>query len=90
MLGAIMANCITLAMASNKPGFEESDMGKSLKLSNYVFVGLFALEAICKIIALGFLFAEHTYLRSGQYEWTQQCCRMDGSIETGCKTLGLR
>ena len=43
-----------------------SGLGKSLKLSNYVFIGLFAFEASCKIIALGFLFAEHTYLRSGE------------------------
>ena len=66
MLLTILANCVTLAMASNKPGFDESRMGMSLKLSNFVFVALFALEAICKIIAQGFLFAEHTYLRSGE------------------------
>ena len=65
MLSCILANCVTLAMASNKPGFEQSSLGKSLKLSNYVFVGLFGFEATCKIIALGFLFARHTYLRSG-------------------------
>ena len=66
MLTVILANCITLAMDSNRPGFAESTMGIALSRSNYVFIGLFMLEAACKIIGLGFVFAEHTYLRSGE------------------------
>ena len=66
MLTAILANCITLAMDSNKPGFAESTMGIALSRSNYVFIGLFMLEAAFKIIALGFVFAEYTYLRNGE------------------------
>ena len=66
MLTVILANCITLAMDSNRPGFAESTTGIALSRSNYVFIGLFMLEAACKIIGLGFVFAEHTYLRSGE------------------------
>ena len=66
MLTVILANCVTLAMGSNKPGFDESTTGQALAMSNYVFVALFIFEAACKIIALGFVFAEHTYLRSGE------------------------
>ena len=65
MLTVILANCVTLALDSNQPGFGESSMGMALTRANYVFIGVFIFEAACKIIALGFLFAEHTYLRSG-------------------------
>ena len=66
MLTVILANCITLAMQSNAPGFADSPMGQALRLSDLVFIALFTWEAACKIIALGFLFAQHTYLRSGE------------------------
>jgi hypothetical protein len=65
MLVFIVANCITLAMGSNKPGFDESNMGQGLRVANYIFIGAFALEMCCKIIALGFAFGPHTYLRYG-------------------------
>ena len=67
MLIVILANCVTLAMDSNRPGFPDSTMGMALTKANYVFIGIFMFEAACKIIALGFLFAEHTYLRSGRF-----------------------
>ena len=68
MLTVILANCVTLAMQSNKPGFEDSSLGQSLKQSNYVFIAIFMFEAMCKIIALGFVLAEYTYLRNGEGE----------------------
>lgn len=71
---AIFANCVTLAMASSKPGFEESSLGQSLTIANYVFVALFALEALIKIIALGFMFSPHTYLRNGALA---ECCSIE-------------
>ena len=79
MLAAILANCVTLAMSSNKPGFDESSLGRSLKLSNYVFIAIFMFEAMCKIIALGLLFAEHTYLRSGKQYVKNICMLMQES-----------
>lgn len=65
MLSTILANCITLAMSSSAPGFEETPVGKALQVSNLVFIGIFTSEAVCKIIALGFLWAPYTYLRDG-------------------------
>ncbi|GAX83897.1 hypothetical protein CEUSTIGMA_g11321.t1, partial [Chlamydomonas eustigma] len=65
MLLVIVANCVTLAMASNKPGFDQSTWGMALARSNYVFIGIFMAEAAIKITALGFVFEEYTYLRNG-------------------------
>ena len=78
MLAAILANCITLGMDSNRPGFADSDLGQSLAISNVVFVGIFIFEAACKIIALGFVFAQHTYLRSGECA----ICLLHGCMES--------
>ncbi len=75
-LAAILANCVTLAMASNKPGFDESALGLSLAKSNLVFVALFITEAFCKITGLGFVLAQHTYLRDGEREILQDCTSM--------------
>jgi hypothetical protein len=66
MLLVIVANCVTLAMASNKPGFDQSVWGLALARSNYVFIGIFMTEAAIKITALGFVFEEYTYLRNGE------------------------
>ena len=66
MLTVILANCVTLTMQSNKPGFDESALGRALALSDVVFISMFIFEAACKIIALGFVLDEHTYLRSGE------------------------
>jgi hypothetical protein len=65
MLAVILANCVTLAMASNEPGFDETSTGQALRKSNVVFVAIFIFEAFCKITALGFILAPYTYLRNG-------------------------
>ncbi len=66
MLLTICANSVTLAMSPyNKPGFAQSDLGIAMQRANYVFISMFAAEALCKIIALGFVFAQYTYLRDG-------------------------
>lgn len=65
---AILANCVVLALDTPKPGQEDSQLGNSLRLANYVFIALFTLEAVLKIIALGFLLAPYTYLRDGELQ----------------------
>eukprot|EP00798_Chlamydomonas_sp_ICE-L_P011748 gene11748-34474_t len=65
MLGAILANCVTPAMGSNRPGFSESTTGQALIMSNYVFVAVFTIEFITKVMAYGFLLEPKTYLRNG-------------------------
>jgi hypothetical protein len=66
MLLVIVANCVTLAMQSSRPGFQETALGQSLLYSDYFFIAAFALEMIIKIVALGFVTREHSYLRSGE------------------------
>lgn len=86
MLTVILANCISLAMQSNAPGFQASPMGQSLRLADIVFISLFTWEAVCKIIALGFLFDRYTYLRSGEHPcgatWEEDACE-EGSCRLG-------
>jgi hypothetical protein len=61
----IVANCIALAMGTNRPGLDSTSTGMALKYINYGFIGVFTLEAIIKIIALGFILSPGTYLRDG-------------------------
>lgn len=65
MLLVIVANCVTLAMQSSRPGFNETTLGQSLVYADYFFIAAFALEMVIKVIALGFVTQEHSYLRSG-------------------------
>ncbi len=65
MLTVILANCVTLAMYSNKPGFPESAVGIATQQANVCFIAIFLAEAACKILALGFVLEKHMYLRDG-------------------------
>ncbi|KAF5831584.1 Ion transport protein-domain-containing protein [Dunaliella salina] len=65
VLMAIAANCVTLALDSNAPGFRESTMGRRLQLADYVFTGFFSVEMVLKVVAMGLVAAPNTYLRSG-------------------------
>ncbi|XP_030839908.1 voltage-dependent T-type calcium channel subunit alpha-1I isoform X5 [Strongylocentrotus purpuratus] len=68
----IFLNCITLAM--ERPAIEEDSLErKFLTMSNYIFMGIFTLEMLVKVLAKGFLFGTHAYLHSG---WNV----MDGSL----------
>ena len=65
MLCIILANCITLCMDSNAPGFEETKLYSNLQILNYIFIAAFTIEMVIKVIALGFVVGQHTYLRNG-------------------------
>ncbi len=65
ILLTVLANCVTLSLDSNRPGFDTTSLGQGLKLSNYCFIAIFAAEALFKIIALGFILEPNTYLRDG-------------------------
>ncbi|XP_041474173.1 voltage-dependent T-type calcium channel subunit alpha-1I-like isoform X5 [Lytechinus variegatus] len=68
----IFLNCITLAM--ERPAIEpDSVERKFLTISNYIFMAIFSLEMLVKVLAKGFLFGTHAYLHSG---WNV----MDGSL----------
>lgn len=66
MLAVILCNCVALAMETNAPGFNESMLGRQLVTANYFFIAIFTIEMIIKVIALGFIMGEHTYLRNGK------------------------
>mmetsp|Transcript_9389 Transcript_9389/g.23891 ORF Transcript_9389/g.23891 Transcript_9389/m.23891 type:complete len:677 (+) Transcript_9389:82-2112(+) len=62
---AILANCVTLALDSKVPGYQDTKKAQQLRYADYVFTGFFTVEALLKIGAWGFLLAPDTYLRSG-------------------------
>jgi len=66
MLIVIIANCVTLAVWSNRPGFEESSMGIAIQRANIFFIAAFTFEAALKIIALDFIWDQYSYLRNGE------------------------
>eukprot|EP00882_Tetradesmus_deserticola_P033243 GHRQ01037955.1.p1 GENE.GHRQ01037955.1~~GHRQ01037955.1.p1 ORF type:complete len:199 (+),score=41.96 GHRQ01037955.1:742-1338(+) len=66
ILAAIIANCVTLGMYSHQPGFKESPMGQFLQVTEYCFLGVFSVEMLLKVLAMGLVLAPGTYLRSGE------------------------
>ncbi|XP_062382277.1 voltage-dependent T-type calcium channel subunit alpha-1G [Sardina pilchardus] len=59
----IFINCITIAM--ERPRIDPSSAERIfLKMSNYIFTGIFVAEMALKVVALGWCFGEKTYLKS--------------------------
>ncbi|PNH08113.1 Sodium channel protein type 4 subunit alpha [Tetrabaena socialis] len=52
-------------MSSNRLGFVDTPLGGSLEKLEYVWVAIFAMEALLKIVAMGFLLHPGAYLRDG-------------------------
>ena len=59
----ILANCIVLCI-DNQFVNPDSKRAKAIKYLNYIFNILFIIEAIMKIISLGFIFTKNAYLRN--------------------------
>ena len=59
----ILANCIVLCI-DNQFVNPDSKRAKAIKYLNYIFNILFIIEAIMKIISLGFIFTKKAYLRN--------------------------
>ncbi len=66
ILASIAANCITLAMGSNRPGFEVTELAQRLKPLEYLFLGIFTMEMLVKWLALGVIGSPGTYFRNGE------------------------
>ena len=62
----ILANSLALAISSNKPGFDSTNLGKGLAKADVYFLGVFALEMMLKWVALGVVLAPGTYFRNGE------------------------
>lgn len=67
MLAVILCNCIALALDSNRPGFNQTSLYRSLQTANLFFLAAFTLEMILKTIAHGLLLGPNTYLRDGAW-----------------------
>ncbi|CAG9459996.1 unnamed protein product [Pedinophyceae sp. YPF-701] len=59
----ILTNSIFLAMTSQEPDFERTDVGKVVNIAEYIFTSGFAVEMVIKIIAMSFVVEEGSYLR---------------------------
>jgi hypothetical protein len=68
ILALILANCVTLAMWSRQPGFDETELGVALSYTDYVFAAIFSLELLLKVVAMGLVWKPGTYLRNGGYQ----------------------
>ena len=63
ILFVILVNCILLALDRKSPSFENSQTFKVIDTAEYVFIVIFTIEMIFKVIAFGFVVGEGTYLR---------------------------
>ncbi|VDK72314.1 unnamed protein product [Dibothriocephalus latus] len=64
VLLTITANCVVLAMERHFPMNDKSRLTEALEQSEKYFLGIFCVEALLKITALGFVLNEGAYLRS--------------------------
>ncbi|XP_068275589.1 voltage-dependent L-type calcium channel subunit alpha-1S isoform X2 [Nyctibius grandis] len=65
ILLTIFANCVALAIYLPMPEDDTNVANSSLEKMEYAFLIFFAIEAMLKIIAYGFLFHTDAYLRNG-------------------------
>ncbi|XP_030329479.1 voltage-dependent L-type calcium channel subunit alpha-1S [Strigops habroptila] len=65
ILLTIFANCVALAIYLPMPEDDTNIANSSLEKIEYAFLIFFAIEAMLKIIAYGFLFHTDAYLRNG-------------------------
>lgn len=65
ILFTIFANCVALAVYTPYPESDSNDVNLALEGIEYVFVVIFTMEAILKIIAYGFVLHSGAYLRNG-------------------------
>lgn len=65
ILITIFANCAALAAYEPLPEKDSSEINDNLEVAEYVFLAVFTMEAVLKIIAYGFLFHPGAYLRNG-------------------------
>ncbi|KAJ8301678.1 hypothetical protein KUTeg_020665 [Tegillarca granosa] len=65
ILLTIFANCIALAVFVPYPELDSNEVNLALEHVEYIFLVIFTLEAIMKIIAYGFVLHSGAYLRNG-------------------------
>ncbi|XP_067130024.1 voltage-dependent calcium channel type A subunit alpha-1-like isoform X9 [Centruroides vittatus] len=64
VLLTIIANCIVLALEEHLPRGDRTPLAQKLEKTEPYFLGIFCVEALLKILALGFLLHKGSYLRN--------------------------
>ena len=64
VLLTIIANCIVLALEEHLPEFDKTPLAVQLEATEVYFLGIFCVEALLKIVALGFCLHRGSYLRN--------------------------
>ncbi|XP_027058824.1 voltage-dependent N-type calcium channel subunit alpha-1B-like [Pocillopora damicornis] len=65
ILLTIFVNCILLAANTPLPKEDKSDLDRKLEQAEIYLLAIFCLEALLKVIALGFILHTDSYLRNG-------------------------
>lgn len=60
----IMSNCVVMSMDSRIAGNDKTILSLQLEELEPVFMGIFTVEMCTKIIAMGFILHENSYLRN--------------------------
>ncbi|XP_036367714.1 voltage-dependent calcium channel type A subunit alpha-1 isoform X2 [Octopus sinensis] len=64
VLLTIIANCIVLALEEHLPNNDKTPLAVQLEATEFYFLGIFCVEALLKIVALGFVLHKGSYLRN--------------------------
>eukprot|EP00794_Sanderia_malayensis_P016249 gene16249-17890_t len=65
ILTTIMVNCILLALNTPLPSSDKSELNMKLESAEIYLLGIFCVEALLKVISLGFILHPGSYLRNG-------------------------
>lgn len=63
VLVTIIATCVTMAMEEHLPDNDRTPLAMQLEEAEPVFLGIFIVEAACKIMANGLILHPNSYLR---------------------------
>ncbi|KAL4219095.1 hypothetical protein ACF0H5_021678 [Mactra antiquata] len=64
VLLTIIANCIVLGLEEHLPEQDKTPLAEQLEKTEMYFLGIFCIEALLKIVALGFILHRGSYLRT--------------------------
>ncbi|CAK5122112.1 unnamed protein product [Meloidogyne enterolobii] len=65
ILVTIILNCVVLAMEQHLPKNDKKPMSEKLEKTEPIFMAIFCIECVLKVIAFGFVMHKGSYLRSG-------------------------
>ena len=63
ILVVILLNCVCLSLDSSNPDDKDTLLQRIINIFDYVFLGIFTMEMILRVIAMGFVMRPYSYLR---------------------------